>query len=142
MLLHLFIYFQHHYRNSLVNKIFILCTLFHFTLTYPCTVQKMLFLGQIFEMVIFMDLQILRSFESENHIFSAWSVCMCFCVCYPYSSKANDARNSKFSILHVYYIQMLLKTFYEDQTNNPYTGAYQRIIKHYGLWTEFLARTF
>ena len=28
-----------------------------------------------------MDLHVLRSPESENHIFSVWSVYMCVCVC-------------------------------------------------------------
>ena len=38
-------------------------------------------LGQIFEMEILMDLNVLRSPEPENHIFSVWSVCMCVCLC-------------------------------------------------------------
>ena len=28
-----------------------------------------------------MDLHVLRSPESENHIFSKWSDCMCVCLC-------------------------------------------------------------
>ena len=44
-------------------------------------VQKALFLNQILEMEILMDLHILRSPGSENHIFSVWSVCMHVCVC-------------------------------------------------------------
>ena len=43
-------------------------------------VEKVLFLSQIFEMEILMDLHFMRASESENHIFSIWSVCMCFCV--------------------------------------------------------------
>ena len=31
-------------------------------------------MGQIFEMEFLMDLRVLRSVESENHIFSVWSV--------------------------------------------------------------------
>ena len=38
-------------------------------------VEKIPFLGQIFEMKILMDLHFSRSPESENHIFSGWSVC-------------------------------------------------------------------
>ena len=44
-------------------------------------VEKVLIWGQIFEMEILIDLQVLRSLESEKHIFSVWSVCMCVCVC-------------------------------------------------------------
>ena len=48
---------------------------YYFLLLYMA--DKVLFLGQIFEMEILMDLQILRFHESENHIFSIRSVCMC-----------------------------------------------------------------
>ena len=44
-------------------------------------VEKVLFLSQIFEVEILMDLHVVRSPESENHIFSVWSVCMCVCLC-------------------------------------------------------------
>ena len=43
--------------------------------------EKVLFLGQIIEMKILKDLHVLRSPESEYHIFSVWSVCMCVCLC-------------------------------------------------------------
>ena len=43
-------------------------------------VEKELFLGQIFELEILMDSHVLRSPESENHIFSKWSVCVCVCM--------------------------------------------------------------
>ena len=33
-------------------------------------VEKVLFLGQLFEMEILMDLHAMRSSESENHVFS------------------------------------------------------------------------
>ena len=42
-------------------------------------------MGQTFEIEILMDLHVLRSPESENHIFSGWS--MCTCVCYQHNSK-------------------------------------------------------
>ena len=42
-------------------------------------VEKVWFLDQIFEMEILMDLHVMRSPESENHIFSVWSVCLCVC---------------------------------------------------------------
>ena len=66
-----------------------------------------------------MDLHVLRSPESENHIFSVWSVCMCVsvctCACYQQNSKTNYSRNIKFGILHLYYTQMLLETFHKDR---------------------------
>ena len=49
---------------------------------------KVLFWGQIFEMDILMDLHVMRTPESKNHIFSFWSVCTCR-VCYQHSSKTN-----------------------------------------------------
>ena len=51
---------------------------YYFLLLYMA--DKVLFLGQIFEMEILMDLHVLRSPESENHIFSGWSVSVCVCV--------------------------------------------------------------
>ena len=50
------------------------------TFYYPYKVEKALFWGQIFGMEILMDLHVLRASESENHIFSGSSVCMCVCV--------------------------------------------------------------
>ena len=44
-------------------------------------VEKVLFLGKIFQMEILMKLHVMRVPESENHIFSIWSVCMCMCLC-------------------------------------------------------------
>ena len=65
----------------------------------------MLFLSQIFEAEILMNLHVMRSPESENRIFN---------VCYQHNSKTNFSRNIKFGILHLY-IQMLLETFYNDR---------------------------
>ena len=39
-------------------------------------VEKELFLSQIFEMEVLMDLHVMKSLESENYIFNVWSVCM------------------------------------------------------------------
>ena len=105
-----------------------------------------------------MDLHVLRSPESENHIFSVWSVCMCVCicvcvsvcvslcvcvcVCYQHNSKTNNSRNIKFGILYLYHMQMLLKTFYDYRTNSLCTRALKIILLHYGLWTEFLVGVF
>ena len=57
-------------------------------------VEKVLFWGQIFEIEILMDLQILSSPESENHIFSGWFVYVC--ACYEHSSKINSSKNLVF----------------------------------------------
>ena len=50
---------------------------FFFTFSDPYMIEKVLFLGQIFEMKILLDLHVLRAPESKNHIFSGWSVCVC-----------------------------------------------------------------
>ena len=34
--------------------------------------EKVLFMGQIFKLEILLNLQVLRSPESENHVFSRW----------------------------------------------------------------------
>ena len=39
--------------------------------------EKVLFWGQIFEMEVLMDLHVLRSPDSENQIFSGWSMFLC-----------------------------------------------------------------
>ena len=43
--------------------------------------EKVLFLDQIIEIKILMELQALRPPETENHIFSDWSACVCMSVC-------------------------------------------------------------
>ena len=113
--------------------------------TFYVMVEKVLFFGQIFEMEILVDLHVMRIPESEKHIFSFWSVCVCVCVClcvclcvsYQHNSKTNYSRNIKFSLLHLYHVQMLLETIYKDRTKTLWTGAHKRILIHYGLWTVF-----
>ena len=41
---------------------------------------KHAFWGEISEIEAFMYLFVLRSPESENNIFSVWSVCVCVCI--------------------------------------------------------------
>ena len=98
----------------------------HFLLS--CThvmVEKVLILGQIFEMEILMDLHVLRSPVYENHVFSVCcrlrkkycteSMYVCECgVCYQHNSRTNCCRDFKFGILHLYHMQMQLETFNED----------------------------
>ena len=47
---------------------------FHFLL--PMHGREKLFLGQIFELEIFVDVNVLGFPESENYIFSGWFVCV------------------------------------------------------------------
>ena len=44
-------------------------------------VEKVLIWNQIFEMEILINLHVLRSPESENHIFSGQSLSLSLCVC-------------------------------------------------------------
>ena len=48
-----------------------------FTFSYLYMVEKVLFFSHIFGIKFLMDLHVLRATESENHIFSGWSVCVC-----------------------------------------------------------------
>ena len=56
-------------------------------------------------------------------------VCLCvfLCVCYQHNSRTNFNRILKFGILHLYDMQMLLKTFYKDGTRTLCTGAHKSI---------------
>ena len=54
-----------------------LCSFLTFSYPYTYKMEKVLFLSQTFEMKILMYSCVLRSYESENHIFSKWSVCVC-----------------------------------------------------------------
>ena len=74
---------------------------------------------QIVKVEILIDLHVLRSSESENHIFSVWSLCMCVytCVCVSVIGiikKQITAEASNSVILHLYHVQLLLETFYKD----------------------------
>ena len=91
-------------------------------------VEKVLLLGQIFELKILMDLHVMRVPESENLIFSVWSVRMC--VFYQHNSKTNYSRNIKFGILHLYDLQMLLEISHKNRTKTLCTGAHKRILIH------------
>ena len=71
---------------------------------------KALFLGQIFEMQILMDLHVIRTSESGNHFCVCLLVCMCMCVCFQHNPKVYYRKNIKFGILHLYCMQMLLET--------------------------------
>ena len=64
---------MHVHSEKLFNKQFIKTI----TFSNPYEVGKILFLGQIFEKRFLMNLQVLRSPESENHNLNFWSVCAC-----------------------------------------------------------------
>ena len=74
------------------------------TFYYPCMVEKILFLSQIFQTEILMDSQVLGFPQSENKTFRDWSVRMrvSVSVCYQHYPKTNHSKNSKFCILHLY----------------------------------------
>ena len=105
-----------------------------------------MFWGQIFETDILMDLHVLKSPECGNHIFCIWSVSLCGSVCigvfYQHNSKANGSSNTKFSIVHLYDILMPFESFYKDRRKSLFIGANNRILIHYGLWSEFLVSKF
>ena len=92
---------------------------FLFTFSYPYMVEKVLFLGQIFEMGILMDLHAIRTSESDNYIFSAWFVCLC--ICDQHNSKTICCRNIRYSILHLYRIQIDKNSTYRDAQKNSNT---------------------
>ena len=63
--------------TSIFNLCFLLFLVINYRLFYffnQVMVMKALFLDQIFEMEILIDLHVLRSPESESHIFSDWFV--------------------------------------------------------------------
>ena len=108
------------------NSYFLLIILLSLTMW----VEKLLFWSKFFEIETLIDLYFLRSPESENHIFSgcsfslslclslSLSVRVCLCSCYWHSSKTNNSSNSKFGMVHLYHMQMLLETFYENRANS------------------------
>ena len=105
----------------IIFQITVFITFIIFTFSYLLT-EKVLFSGQISEMEILMELHVLRSPESENHIFSVWCVyacvcvcvcvCVCLSVCYQHNTKINYSRIFKFGILRLSHRLMLLETFH------------------------------
>ena len=71
-----------------------------------------MFLGQIFEVEILMDLHVLRSPESEKHIFSKWSACVCVTFI-SITQKQNTAETSNLvfyiSIMYRCYLKLFIK---------------------------------
>ena len=79
-------------------------------------IEKVLFSGRFFEIEFSLDLHVLRSPESENHVFSGWSVCVSVCVCEHHNSRTKSSRMFKFGVPNVYHRGMLPETFHPDQS--------------------------
>ena len=72
-----------------------------------------------------MDLHVIRSSKSENHIFRIWTR-----VYYQHNSETNYSKNITFGILHMYHTQMLLETFYKDRIKTVCTEPHKKILIH------------
>ena len=70
--------------------------------SYKCMVAKVLFLGQIFEIDILIDLHVLRSLESKNQIFIGWSVCLTTCYHHYWKNRVQQKLQVWFSSLLKY----------------------------------------
>ena len=114
--------------NVTINQFLAIKALTFFTFSQSYMVEKVLFWGKIFE--IRMDRCVLRFPESENHIFSGWSACVCVFACYGHIYNTSYSRNLKSGVLHLYYMQMLLEAFYEGPTNSMYKGTHKMILIH------------
>ena len=79
-----------------------------FTFSYLYMAEKVLLLGQIFEMEILMNLHVLWFSESQYHIFSVWSVYMCMSVI-SLTQKQITAESSNL----IFYICIMYKRYLE-----------------------------
>ena len=77
-------------------------------------VVKVLTLGQIFKSKFLMNVHILGLLKPKIKLLEA---SLCAYIYYQYNSKQSTAKYPKFNSLDLYHIEMLLGTFYEDQTN-------------------------
>ena len=86
--------------------------------------EKILFLGQIFEIELLMNLRVFRFPQSKNLIFSGLPayvcgcrrLCVCVCVSSLNNSQINNTRNSKLGISDLCNMDMVHETFYEEGT--------------------------
>ena len=77
------------------------------------------------------DLHVFRSHESENHIFSAWSVCMHVCV--SVISIAQKKLQHDLQIWHSKSVSSVNANwffFYKVWIKTLFTGSHKRILKH------------
>ena len=89
-----------------------------------------------------MDLHVLKSLESEKHIFSGWFLSVCMFVYLNQCNSNSISTNFKFGILHMHHMSMLLETFHEDCINTLCTGAHKRILIHCVFRREFFVSLF
>ena len=81
-------------------------------------VEKALFLSQIFEMEILIDLHIWgRLPESENHISSGCSVSVTSITLKQIIAETTNL------VVYIYIMYMLLESFHENQTVTQYRGT-------------------
>ena len=92
--------------------------------------------GSSFQIEILMDLHVLNFPESKNHVHSGFSVCIC--IYNKHNSKINKSRKFKFGILGLYHMEILLESFYENQTNDLSWRVHKRIPILYDLWIKFV----
>ena len=87
--------------------------------------------GKNFELQILIDLHVLRSAESENHIFSVWSVCIsvsvclsvCLCVCVISMTQKQITAESTNLAFYIWVIgRCYLKRFIKSDKNSMYSG--------------------
>ena len=74
-------YYQSHVLEIIQVKMHEICKECFFTLSYLYMIEKRLIFGQIFEMGILMELHILRTPQSERHIFRGWYISLSLCAC-------------------------------------------------------------
>ena len=98
--------------------------------------EKVLFLGQIYKMEILIDLPILRSPESENHIYSDLCVCMCLTVINITQKQITaETLNSVFNICIIFrcYLKVFMKI-----GQIVCVQDHEKTLMYFSLWTEFL----
>ena len=86
-----------------------------------------------------MELNVLKSSESENHVLTIVQ-CVWARHSYQQNSKNNNNRRFKFNTLYLHHVEMLSKTFSEDPLNNLCTGIHKRILILFRLWAKFNLR--
>ena len=99
-------------------------------------VKKVLLLGQIFEMEILINLHVMRTPKSKNHIFNISSLCMCVCQ----STKLKNKLQQKTEIWYSTFVSYIDATWNFSWTSETTlcTGVHKILLIHYCLWTEFL----
>ena len=100
--------------------------------------RKHYLLGQVYQIVILMDLNVLRSPEPKTSHFQrmaplSFFFSACMCMCFHNKSKTIQSRNTKFDITYFNHMLILLESFYEHWTKIFYTRAHKSIQIHCNL---------